>query len=96
VLIIVGDHQPAGGITGPDPSWNVPVHIVTRNPTIAERLRLSGFEDGVDPDPEAIGHISDLNQIVLSVFDSRGLAWADRTLDSDRLALNAVSSEPQP
>jgi hypothetical protein len=96
VLIIIGDHQPAGGVTGPNPSWNVPVHIVTRNPIIAERLRLSGFEDGVDPNPQAIGHIADLNQVVLSVFDSRGLAWADRQLDRERLALNTVAEEPQP
>jgi len=95
VLIIIGDHQPAGGVTGPNPSWNVPVHIVTRNATIAERLRRSGFEDGVDPQREAIGHIADLNQIVLAVFDSRGLAWAARPADRNRIALNTVSEGSQ-
>ena len=70
VLVLLGDHQPAGSITGPNASWEVPVHIVTSNDTIAERLRQHGFRDGVDPRRESLGHISELNQILLSVFDS--------------------------
>jgi hypothetical protein len=70
VWILIGDHQPAGGVTGPGASWNVPVHIVTSNATIAERLRRRGFVDGVDPPREALGHIADLNPMLLSVFDS--------------------------
>jgi hypothetical protein len=70
VLILLGDHQPAGSITGPNASWDVPVHIVTSNDTIAERLRQHGFSDGVGPRRESLGHISALNPILLSVFDS--------------------------
>ena len=72
VMIILGDHQPAGGITGPNATWNVPVHIITSNETIAERLRLHGFEDGVNPQQVSLGHMSDLPLILLSVFDSNG------------------------
>jgi hypothetical protein len=72
VLILLGDHQPAGGITGPNATWNVPVHIITSNETIAERLRLHGFSDGVDPRQESLGHISELSLLLLSVFDSGG------------------------
>ncbi len=72
VLILLGDHQPAGGITGPNATWNVPVHIITSNETIAERLRLHGFSDGVNPPQESLGHISELSLILLSVFDSGG------------------------
>jgi len=70
VMILIGDHQPAGGITGPNANWDVPVHIITSNTLIAGRLRRYGFVDGVDPEQTALGHISDLNQILLSVFDS--------------------------
>ncbi len=77
ILILLGDHQPAGGITGPDASWNVPVHIITSNETIAERLRIHGFKDGVDPRRESLGHISELSQILLSVFDSGQTKVAD-------------------
>ena len=72
VLILLGDHQPAGGITGPNATWNVPVHIITSNETIAGRLRRHGFSDGVNPPQESLGHISELPLILLSVFDSDG------------------------
>jgi hypothetical protein len=70
IMVLVGDHQPAGGFTGPNASWDVPVHIVTDNPLIAGRLQLYGFIDGMDPPRVPLGHVSDLNQILLSVFDS--------------------------
>ena len=77
VLILLGDHQPAGGITGPNASWDVPVHVITSNETIADRLRIHGFEVGVDPRRESLGHISELGQILLSVFDSGQTQVAD-------------------
>jgi hypothetical protein len=85
VQILLGDHQPAGGITGPNASWDVPVHIITDNDELAERLRRYGFVDGVAPPSQPLGHISDLNQVLLTVFDSGerkgmqiGSAAADR------------------
>ncbi len=72
ILILLGDHQPAGGITGPNATWNVPVHVITSNETIAERLRQHGFIDGVNPLQKSLGHISDLGLLLLSVFDSGG------------------------
>ena len=77
VLILLGDHQPAGGITGPDATWNVPVHIITSNKTIADRLRIHGFQDGVNPRRESLGHISELSLLLLSVFDSGQTRVAD-------------------
>lgn len=83
VLILVGDHQPAGGITGPDATWNVPVHIITGNQALAERLRRSGFEDGVNPRQVSLGHISELSMLLLSLFDSDGDAVATASVDED-------------
>lgn len=70
VLILIGDHQPAGGITGQQANWDVPVHVITSNPLIAEKLRQHRFVDGVQPPRQAIGHISDLTGILLTAFDS--------------------------
>lgn len=77
IMILVGDHQPAGGLTAPDASWDVPVHIITANPILAERLRQRGFTDGVEPRREPLGHMSDLNPILLAVFDSDEMVLAD-------------------
>ena len=66
ILILLGDHQPAGGITGPKATWNVPVHIITSNEMIAQRLRLHGFSDGMNPAQESLGHISELPLLLLS------------------------------
>ena len=83
VQILVGDHQPAGGITGQNATWNVPVHIITSNETIAERLRLQGFEDGMNPRQVSLGHISELPLILLSVFDSGETEVAGKAADID-------------
>ena len=83
VMILLGDHQPAGGITGPDATWNVPVHVITSDANIAERLRLNGFTDGVNPPQKSLGHISELPLILLSTFDSGGTETAYSTPVTD-------------
>lgn len=89
VLVAIGDHQPGGGVTGPNASWNVPVHIVTSNRAIAERLRRHGFTDGIDPPRDSIGHVSALNQILLDVFDSGATRLAAGSMPE------ALPSEPK-
>ena len=90
VQILVGDHQPAGGITGQNATWNVPVHIITSNETIAERLRFQGFEDGMNPRQVSLGHISELPLILLSVFDSGETEVAGKASDIDSAQHQAV------
>lgn len=70
VLVLLGDHQPASRVSGPGSNWDVPVHIVTANPMIADRLRRLGLQDGVEPKRRPLGHISALGPMLLSVFDS--------------------------
>ncbi len=76
LLILIGDHQPAGGVTGPGATWNVPVHIITGNAMLAERLRLLGFINGMNPPQVSLGHISELPLLLLEAFDSGGPAVA--------------------
>lgn len=79
VLILIGDHQPASSVTGPNASWDVPVHIVTSNEVLLDRLRAAGFTDGVNPRRQSLGRINVLNQILLNASNSTTTKIADAT-----------------
>lgn len=49
VFILLGDHQPAPIITGPDASRAVPVHIVSDDPTLLDRLDAEKWRPGMTP-----------------------------------------------
>jgi hypothetical protein len=53
VFIVLGDHQPAAIVTGPDASRSVPIHIVSRDRVLVERFVAEGFDVGMTPDTEA-------------------------------------------
>lgn len=54
LVVIMGDHQPNGQLTGENPSWLVPVHILTRNHSLLGPFRGLGYNDGMIPaDPLA-------------------------------------------
>jgi hypothetical protein len=53
VLILLGDHQPAKVVTGDNPSHNVPVTIVARDPSVMRQIADWGWEPGMHPSPEA-------------------------------------------
>ncbi len=49
LIIIMGDHQPNVQITGPDSSWSVPVHVISRNMLFLEPFENNGFTPGLIP-----------------------------------------------
>jgi hypothetical protein len=49
LIIILGDHQPAGSVTGNDPSWAVPVHVLSRDRSLIERFVAAGYTGGMTP-----------------------------------------------
>ena len=53
VLVMVGDHQPATIVTGPDASHDVPVTILTADPAVLARTSSWGWDDGMLPSPDA-------------------------------------------
>jgi hypothetical protein len=53
VFIILGDHQPAPLVTGPDASRSVPVHIVSRDTALIKRFQKEGFSLGMTPSQDA-------------------------------------------
>ena len=76
LFIVLGDHQPAGVVTGPGATWDVPVHVISRNPALLQRFVAQGFRPGLEPAEPRLGTLFDLTRILLSIFDSGGLKAA--------------------
>lgn len=74
VNVWLGDHQPAASVSGPGASWDVPVHIVTRDRALIERFVALGFAVGLEPQRPALGGMHELTGLLLRAFDARPLA----------------------
>jgi hypothetical protein len=68
VLVLVGDHQPASSVSGEGASWDVPVHLITRDPTLLARFVAMGFQPGLEPRHPALGGMQDLTALLLKAF----------------------------
>ncbi|AOF81083.1 sulfatase family protein [Methyloversatilis sp. RAC08] len=68
IYILVGDHQPAANVSGEGASWDVPVHIVSRDPELLARFTAQGFHAGLEPPREARGGLHDLTTMMLRAF----------------------------
>lgn len=55
LVIVLGDHQPAPIVTGPDASRAVPVHVFSRDAEVLEPFVDIGFIGGIMPPPEPEG-----------------------------------------
>ncbi|MFN9030165.1 MAG: sulfatase-like hydrolase/transferase [Betaproteobacteria bacterium] len=65
VILLVGDHQPAASVSGAGSNWDVPVHIVTRDPALIERFVALGFTPGLEPRRPVLGGMHDLTALLL-------------------------------
>jgi hypothetical protein len=68
IYVLIGDHQPTANITGEDPPWDVPVHIISRDRHLLDRFKAQGFSDGLWPDRKVLGGIHHLTSLLLSGF----------------------------
>ena len=68
VLIVIGDHQPIGAVTGPGAPWDVPVHVISRNTELLARLRGEGFVNGLQPPDRPLAPLQALTPLLLRVF----------------------------
>lgn len=68
VYVLIGDHQPTANITGEGVPWDVPVHIVSRDPRLLERFQALGFSEGLRPQRQVLGELHHLNSLLLSAF----------------------------
>jgi hypothetical protein len=48
-IVIMGDHQPVAALTQNDPSWSVPIHVLSKDPALIERFNAAGFTSGMTP-----------------------------------------------
>lgn len=51
VLVVLGDHQPATIVSGPDASHDVPIAIVSHDPAVLTQIAAWGWQDGLRPGP---------------------------------------------
>ncbi len=70
VLIVIGDHQPIGTVTGPGADWAVPTHVITRNETLLARLLARGFEPGLTPTAPALGPMRVMTPMLVEALSS--------------------------
>jgi hypothetical protein len=68
IYILVGDHQPAANVSGEGASWDVPVHIVSRDPDLLARFAAQGFHEGLEPPRAVRGGLHDLTTMMLRAF----------------------------
>jgi hypothetical protein len=70
VMLLIGDHQPVGGVTGPNAPWDVPVHVITSSAGLVGRLASLGFQRGLEPRRPVLGGMHDLTGLLLDAFDA--------------------------
>jgi hypothetical protein len=53
VLVVLGDHQPATEVSGPGANHNVPISIISKDPTVIKRISSWNWQPGMLPSPTA-------------------------------------------
>lgn len=67
LLVIVGDHQPMANVSGSD-SWDVPVHVIARDPKLLAPFTARGFTPGMEPSRRSLGAMHELTVLMLAAF----------------------------
>ena len=49
LVIVVGDHQPPGGVTGSSTGHGVPLHVLSRRQSLVEPFLARGYASGMRP-----------------------------------------------
>jgi hypothetical protein len=68
VMILIGDHQPPAAVSGERAPWDVPVHVIAGRAAVLDRLRASGFRDGLTPERPRLGRMHELLPLLLNAF----------------------------
>jgi hypothetical protein len=68
VTLWIGDHQPASSVSGEGTSWDVPVHVVTRDRELLARFVALGFRPGLEPQRPILGGMHELTALLLQAF----------------------------
>ncbi len=84
VMVLIGDHQPLGAVSGPGARWDVPVHVVAPPGPVLDALAARGFRPGLVPAPRSLGGMHELAPMLLEAFDG-GTAAAVAAAAQSRL-----------
>jgi len=68
VYVLLGDHQPTANVSGEGASWDVPVHIISRDPQLLQRFIAQGFTAGLEPPRAPLGGMHELTAMLLQAF----------------------------
>jgi hypothetical protein len=68
VHLLIGDHQPAANVTGEGASWDVPVHVVSRDRALLDRFKALGFAEGMNPPRPNLGGLHRVPDLVLQAM----------------------------
>ena len=69
VLVLLGDHQPATVVSGPQASHRVPITLVAHDPAVAQRIGGWDWQEGMRPGPDApVWPMNELRDRVLTAF----------------------------
>ena len=53
VVVALGDHQPWTIVSGQQPSHEVPISVIARDPAVMKRIAGWGWNGGLRPRPQA-------------------------------------------
>ncbi|MFL0692508.1 MAG: sulfatase [Agrobacterium tumefaciens] len=69
VFVILGDHQPAAIITGPNASRAVPIHVVSADRELVARFEREGFLTGMLPETQTREWpMNEMRQVLIDLF----------------------------
>lgn len=69
VFVILGDHQPAAIITGPNASRAVPIHVVSADRELVARFEREGFFTGMLPETQTREWpMNEMRQVLIDLF----------------------------
>jgi hypothetical protein len=72
VFVILGDHQPAAIITGPNASRAVPIHVVSADRELIARFQNEGFHPGMLPAVQTREWpMNEMRQVLIDLFSVR-------------------------
>ncbi|MGD8808762.1 MAG: hypothetical protein PVG24_04105 [Gammaproteobacteria bacterium] len=61
LVVVLGDHQPPGVVSGPGASWLVPVHVFSHDAARIARFVDTGFRQGLEPKGGTLGDFAALH-----------------------------------
>lgn len=70
VMIVLGDHQPLPVVSGQNSNHDVPIAIISHDPSVLKRISGWGWGEGLRPSPKApVWPMNDFRNRFLTAFD---------------------------